>query len=423
MVAKSYTLWHLREEDKERDRVSNRSQLGWVDFSNEDRDRVKHALSQLAQPGTLDELGIGGLRDAFADLMFPGFSTLQTRAKYFISVPRIIRDYLQLSCARQRKQPFGHYLEEQEAQLSELLRERHRDSGQTGISGFSLQKGERVSRQPSSIYWVGLRTWKLIYTQGSLRQFAQAVGSADEPWEAQPDEAGDDSDAYSPSRLVHLDRYEPDWLASVSIELTESEARFLSEKFKAGPEYNLATELERSGLREQALVKGRDGFPALAAWVGGQAQLPRQTRDNVAMAQAFSELIYGAHLRLNILLVRNGAEYRPLLNSYSDEWDAWRSQAHAQPQEIGQWLAHTQVVLPDHTRAFLDNWARGIAGNAREAELDRLIEAQARANKNQRSILNRRLPEDFKWHGMARLDYRWAQVRNVLRDIQEGLAC
>lgn len=157
MVAKSYTLWHLREEDKERDRVSNRSQLGWVDFSNEDRDRVKHALSQLAQPGTLDELGIGGLRDAFADLMFPGFSTLQTRAKYFISVPRIIRDYLQLSCVRQRKQPFAHYLEEQEAHLSELLRERHRDSGQTGISGFSLQKGERVSRQPSSIYWVGLR--------------------------------------------------------------------------------------------------------------------------------------------------------------------------------------------------------------------------------------------------------------------------
>ena len=60
MMAKSYILWCLREEDKERDRVSNRSQLGWVDFSNEDRERVKHALSQLAQPGTLDELGIGG---------------------------------------------------------------------------------------------------------------------------------------------------------------------------------------------------------------------------------------------------------------------------------------------------------------------------------------------------------------------------
>lgn len=101
-MAKSYILWHLRAEGKERDRVSSLSQLGWVDFSNEDRERVKHALSQLAQPGTLDELGIWWGRDVFADLMFPGFSILQTRAKYFITVPRIIRDYLQLRCARQR---------------------------------------------------------------------------------------------------------------------------------------------------------------------------------------------------------------------------------------------------------------------------------------------------------------------------------
>ncbi|WP_263267141.1 MULTISPECIES: helix-turn-helix domain-containing protein [Pseudomonas] len=403
--------------------MSNRSQLGWVDFSNEDRERVKHALSQLAQPGTLDELGIGGLRDAFSDLMFPGFSTLQTRAKYFIAVPRIIRDYLQLSCARQRKQPLAHYLEEQEAHLSELLRVKHHNSGQTGISGFSLQKGERVSRQPSSIYWVGLRTWKLIDTQGSLRQFAQAIGSAEEPWAGLQEEAGDDSDAHSPSRLVHLDRHDPAWLDGVSIELTDSEARFLSEKLKTGPEYNLVTELERSDLREQALVKGKAGFPALAAWVGDQTQLPRQTRDSVAMAQAFSELIYGAHLRLNMLLVRNGAEHRALLDTYSEYWDAWRLQAHAHPQEVDRWLAHTKVSLAGHTRAFLENWARGIAGNAREDELDRLVEEQARANKNQRSILNRRLPEDFEWHGMSRLDYRWTQVRNVLRDVQEGLAC
>lgn len=422
-MAKGYILRPLREENKERDRVSNRSQLGWVDFSNEDRERVKHALSQLAQPGTLDELGIGGLRDAFADLMFPGFSTLQTRAKYFITVPRIIRDYLQLSCARQRKQPFGHYLEEREAQLSELLRARHRDSGQTGISGFSLQKGERVSRQPSSIYWVGLRTWKLIDTQGSLRQFAQVIGSAEEPWAGLQEETGDDSDAHSPARLVHLDRHEPAWLDDIRIELTGSEARFLSEKLKAGPEHNLVTELERSGLREQALVKGEGGFPALAAWVGDQAQLSRQARDSVAKAQAFSELIYGAHLRLNMLLVRNGAEHRALLDTYSEYWDGWRSKAHAQPQQVDQWLARTQVSLAGHTRAFLENWARGLAGNAREDELDSLVEAQARANKKQRSILNRRLPEDFKWHGMARLDYRWAQVRNVLRDVQEGLAC
>ncbi len=41
------------------------SQIGWIDFSSFDRDRVKQVLSQLQIPGTLDELGIGALRDGF----------------------------------------------------------------------------------------------------------------------------------------------------------------------------------------------------------------------------------------------------------------------------------------------------------------------------------------------------------------------
>ena len=35
----------------------------------------------------LDELGIGTVRDAFSDMLFPGISTLQTRAKYFVILP------------------------------------------------------------------------------------------------------------------------------------------------------------------------------------------------------------------------------------------------------------------------------------------------------------------------------------------------
>lgn len=64
------------------------SSLGWVDFSSEDRTRVQEVLALLKQPGTLDELGIGQVRDAFSDLLFPGFSTIQTRARYFLAVPK-----------------------------------------------------------------------------------------------------------------------------------------------------------------------------------------------------------------------------------------------------------------------------------------------------------------------------------------------
>ena len=40
---------------------------------------------------TRDELGIGVIRDAFADMLFPGTNTMQTRARYFLFVPWIYR--------------------------------------------------------------------------------------------------------------------------------------------------------------------------------------------------------------------------------------------------------------------------------------------------------------------------------------------
>ena len=58
------------------------SVFGWIDFSPSDRALVKEAIAGMKEEGTLDELGIGQIRDAFADLLFPGFSTIQTRAKY-----------------------------------------------------------------------------------------------------------------------------------------------------------------------------------------------------------------------------------------------------------------------------------------------------------------------------------------------------
>ena len=41
-------------------------------------------LKLLEESTALDELGIGIIRDGYADIFFPGISTLQTRAKYFV---------------------------------------------------------------------------------------------------------------------------------------------------------------------------------------------------------------------------------------------------------------------------------------------------------------------------------------------------
>ena len=66
--------------------------LGWIDFSKSERNKVLSVLTLLSEEGTLDELGIAPIRDGFANLFFPGTSTIQTRAKYFMIVPYALKD-------------------------------------------------------------------------------------------------------------------------------------------------------------------------------------------------------------------------------------------------------------------------------------------------------------------------------------------
>ena len=65
-------------------------QLGWIDFSKEDRQKALDVINLLSEQGAVDELGIGIIRDAFANYFFPGTSTIQTRAKYFLIVPYVL---------------------------------------------------------------------------------------------------------------------------------------------------------------------------------------------------------------------------------------------------------------------------------------------------------------------------------------------
>lgn len=62
-------------------------EIGFIDFSQGERNRILSTLRLLGDQTALDELGIGSVRDAYADLLFPGISTLQTRAKDFVLIP------------------------------------------------------------------------------------------------------------------------------------------------------------------------------------------------------------------------------------------------------------------------------------------------------------------------------------------------
>ena len=68
------------------------SSFAWVDFAEEDRRKMLNVVHLFREQETRDELGIGTIRDAFADHFFPGTSTIQTRARYMLFVPWIYMD-------------------------------------------------------------------------------------------------------------------------------------------------------------------------------------------------------------------------------------------------------------------------------------------------------------------------------------------
>ena len=127
------------------------SAIGWVDLSSEHRERVKSVIDLLSTPGVIDELGIGVIRDSFSDSLFPDISTIQTRAKYFLTVPRIFNDYEKVPAHKRRRRKLADYLNDHENLCMKAMVANHEDDPQDGIIGesFADKQGE-VQRKPSS---------------------------------------------------------------------------------------------------------------------------------------------------------------------------------------------------------------------------------------------------------------------------------
>lgn len=66
--------------------------LTWLDLTASDRDKMRRVLDLFKEQGTLDEMGLGSLRDALSDALFPGTSSIQTRLRYmacFVAAGRL----------------------------------------------------------------------------------------------------------------------------------------------------------------------------------------------------------------------------------------------------------------------------------------------------------------------------------------------
>jgi hypothetical protein len=116
--------------------------LAWLDFNGAERERTQRVLALFEEQDTRDELGLGGIRDSFADHFFPGTSTIQTRLRYLFFIPWIYQD---LERRRTPSREVAARARKLELDLTEPLLKAH--GADAGVFGRVAR--ERLKRLPS----------------------------------------------------------------------------------------------------------------------------------------------------------------------------------------------------------------------------------------------------------------------------------
>lgn len=136
------------------------SYLSWVDFDSKQKQKMSEVIRLFSEQGVRDELGFGTLRDILAEELFPGTSTIQTRAKYFLFIPYMfleIEEHVKID-SNLRKNPLkiAALLETKEKELIRILRELDDSAGTIG------KQKEDLDRFSNEIYWAGLKRWGIL---------------------------------------------------------------------------------------------------------------------------------------------------------------------------------------------------------------------------------------------------------------------
>lgn len=387
-------------------------ELGWIDFSKTERDKVFSVLKWLNE-GVLDELGIAPIRDSFSELFFPGTSTNQTRAKYFCIVPYAFRDLE----SNPKIIDYEDLLKElKKIEIDCATQMSTRDSNQNGIIGSNaIQNDSWVSLSPSSIYLAGLRKYKIFKSDASLRLYLENISKEKSimglsKFKDRNDEEneGIQDDKYANGGIslgiLNIETYNPDWKKELSINLTKKEGIFLKEQITSCFPDSLLSFILDNDLRD---IVQYESFHRLEPI---KYKLPPDLQYEYDLAIKFSNFNYALVVIYNLIASqKNNKE----ANSKFGKIDFVEC-ANIDIDEImnkrGVHNPPLRRFLIDSKEAMLDkNWDR---------LKDLIIEREVKLKgPNKSKLINPNESEFDKWHSGRYLDYRFSRAKVIIDDI------
>ena len=393
--------------------------FGWIDFSNEQRDRVFSVIELLNTGGTVDELGIGSVRDNIADWLFPGVSTIQTRPKYFIILTDIFLGYLQRYQKGEKLPLLSTYLKSEEHRIMHLLAKNHSYKDGDGVIGVTVaQTNGELARKASSVYWNGLRTHKLIDTELSSTEYLIQNDLS----KFNPDgDVMDDKHLIEEQFAIRAPLFSA-IKEDIRMELSEEEANYLRDQFKdvtssLKQEHNLLSQLFTKERAE--VIANANNFQEMANLLIADESLHSETIQMLKIALLFDFIMHGAHIRYNIQLHKKSGEL-----NFDDKWNDWLKELEVKREDV-QALNFEYIfseVSPrtaPQTQQFMRLWKDEVLEEELNIKkLDELVYRQEIKKKGAKAKLASVNGEFTSWVGIQSLQYRFNNVKNIIKDIQ-----
>ncbi|MGY2743422.1 DUF6361 family protein [Arthrobacter sp. UYCu723] len=393
------------------------SLISWLDASTEENSKMRELVKLFGTPETTDDLGMGQLRDAISNSLFPGTSVLHLGARYMLLVPWA---YQTAHRSTRNPEELRKRSEESERQLIGRLKA----IGEESYIGRDA--GRNVMQLPSAAYWTALRTYGIVAPDTDRSAVAQLMCA-----DASAPEDGESTYSVWNQTLPHPPAGFPQ-TENRGLKLSHDEARWLQER--------ILTTCPGTML---AHVVGSEVSPTPGLWAPWLDPACRSAEGDPAQwlkdAEAFSFIHNGATILYQHLLAELSAKVfsasQDTLEPTQELLAAWEDQRDSRRDLLAGWdvdgFINRAAALNRGINGNTAGFARAMAQAATSP--GRLIDNRDfRAAVETREKLMKKSNSRFRnerrlraWQPPARvgaLTFRWTQVRRNVLDIHAGLA-
>lgn len=391
------------------------AQIGWIDFSEKDRKKALDVIHLLQEQGAVDELGIGIVRDAFANIFFPGTSTVQTRAKYFFIVPYVMKE----ACDNSKNTTLDQIIrivDSEERKCAVIMGDNDGVIGRDAIS-----TGGWVERRPSNIYWNGIKKLGIFtypklsayeyYREELIRRSLKANGTQGNR-SGEENEQDDDSATASGRRSFWNlpPEYDTSWHDNLTIDLQPWEAKWMRKCISENLQDSLFKHIVDNNIDVELFSTTDDAFKALTEFV--YDDVTENMKCLLTLANQFNSLVFLCRILYNIVLSDGNNE------KANELWQSEQNRMKDVENLNIDLLINSLNISNRSVKLFLSDMKTYLVEGMIDKAKERVIKREIQLKGSKRAKLMRR--GDFKndaWIGGYLLDYRFGPTARLIKDM------